>query len=195
MARGAVRATVGFTASRVADWTQLLETTTSVRGTKTRPGRSVAKLTMTNKNINQTIEKYDWAKLFISTGDARSIPERICGLISAANEPEAKHWYFLLEDYVVVQGGVYEAALPSIDLLITALKYCTISGVATAYIYELFYQILHGVADVDAIRRGNCFEVDKCKELVGQNLELLRCKCTPEAVEILNLILKELPHN
>ncbi len=146
---------------------------------------------MTSNFIDQTIEKYDWSRLFTSTGDACAIPERLRGLISAATEPEALHWYNLLEDYIVVQEGVYESALPSIDVLLAAINNCQITNIAIVYIYDLIYQVIHGVTALDAIRRGNSGESDACKALVLPHLTLLQSKCVPEAEEILGLIMNE----
>jgi len=146
---------------------------------------------MTNTDVEQVIKKYPWGTLYTSTGDACDIPERLRGLIASTTEVEAEHWYFLLENYIVVQGGVYESALPCIDVLLTAIKHCKLSNMAIVFIYELFYQIIHGVTDIDSIRRGNPFEAERCKTQVLQHLEALRSKCVPEAAELLRLIINE----
>ncbi len=64
--------------------------------------------------IESAVKAFAWDKSHTSIGDASFVPERLVGLVSAKDENDAEYWYNLLENYVVVQGSVFESALPSL---------------------------------------------------------------------------------
>ena len=150
--------------------------------------RTLAATTMIDNAISQAIDQYDWGSLRTSTGDACDIPNRLCKLVYSTTEDEARKWYDLLEDYIVVQGGVYDAALPSLNVLIVALMHYKPTVIATTYIFDLVFQVVDGTADLDTIRNGRGAVVDECIQVVKDNLSLLQSRSCAESELTLNLI-------
>ena len=144
-------------------------------------------MTVPKGRLDEVINLYDWGLLRTSTGNASSIPERLCGLIFATQSDDVQRWYWLLENFIVVQGYVYDSALPSLHVLIVALNLNHISARAKLFIYELIYQIVNGYADNDPLH-GNISIVDTCREFVGQHLKTLSERATPETDELLQSI-------
>lgn len=144
-------------------------------------------MTVPNEKYDEVILLYDWCRLHTSIGDARNIPERLSGLISATQSDNVERWYWLLENFVVVQGYVYDSALPSVHVIIEALKHCNVSTCAKLFLYELIYQIVNGYAGNDPLH-GNLSVADKCRELVGQHLNTLSERSTQETDELLQSI-------
>ena len=148
-----------------------------------------------NNKLGAAIDQYNWGLLRTLSGDARSIPERLCGLISSSSEVDVKHWYWLLENHIVVSGGVFESALPSINVLMTALETCSMSRLAKGYTYELIYQIVNGCSDIEAIRRGNGSIASECKEYVKLHINTLIMNSSHDTDELLQLIKARVLHS
>ena len=62
----------------------------------------------------------DWKTLKVSYGDGSHIPEAIKSLCSPDQE-ERERAYWLLDNFIIVQGRLYEAAYYCIDELVNSL--------------------------------------------------------------------------
>src|SRR5256885_12610401 len=78
----------------------------------------------TNNDRMWEIERYNWSILRAS-GNASGVPHAIRSLLAAASEDEADRWYWKIDNTVIVQGALYEAALPTIRCLIVGLPICS----------------------------------------------------------------------
>lgn len=106
-------------------------------------------------------ERYDWSKLR-SMGSASSVPQAIVKLQNAASEQEAQDAYWRIDNTVVVQGSLYEAALPAAACAVSALPRC--STPARPWLLELLVQLSTGQPDPIEIQAGN----EKLQELCIQ---------------------------
>lgn len=69
----------------------------------------------------EKINEIDWKGLRQAHGDARQVPEAIKGLISE-EEQVRRQSYWLLDNYVVLQSDLYEAALYVVPFLLEILS-------------------------------------------------------------------------
>jgi len=87
------------------------------------------------------LERFDWASLRSANSAAR-IGASIEALRTAESDDAARDAYWRIDNEVIVQGQLYEAAVPTACCLVTALGACTAS--ARARIVELLYQLATG---------------------------------------------------
>jgi hypothetical protein len=94
-------------------------------------------------------ERYDWSRLDAAQGTSASIvPEALEALRTATSEDAAREAYWRLDNTVVVQGRLFEAALPTAACIITILGSST-SEVARVRLVELLEQISGGETQPD----------------------------------------------
>jgi len=86
------------------------------------------------------MDKINWSKLKQANGNASHIPSALEKLKSP-NPAQRKEAYWLLENYIVVQGGIYEAAYYTIPFLIELIEQRS-NGKLEAY--NLLIEILAG---------------------------------------------------
>ena len=103
-------------------------------------------------------ERYDWASLR-AMGSAVTVPKALQRILESTNEAEATSAYWLIDNVVVVQGSLYEAALPAAACLVVALAHCGLP--ARPKILELLVQIGAGKPDPSEIAAGNHSETDR----------------------------------
>jgi len=97
-------------------------------------------------------ERHEWGKLR-AMGSARQVPAALKRLIEASSADEARKHYWQVDNCVVVQGSLYEAALPMATCLVSILHRC--SRVARPNVLELLAQISGGEVDPSEERLGN----------------------------------------
>jgi hypothetical protein len=88
--------------------------------------------------VSWEAERYDWSALRAS-GSARGVPDAIRALQMAASEQEAERAYWRIDNTVVVQGALFEAALPTAACVVGVLPRC--SEAARSWVLELLVQI------------------------------------------------------
>jgi hypothetical protein len=117
-------------------------------------------------------------------GDASGVPQALEALRVATAEEEARDAYWRIDNTVVVQGALFDAALPTAACVVTVLAAST--SVARPFLLELLQQISDGeppegnqdlaVAINEEVRRGfgiyaallqygNDFERELCVDL------------------------------
>jgi hypothetical protein len=114
-------------------------------------------------------DRYDWANLR-SSESAIGIPDAILGLQRATTEDEADRAYWKIDNEVIVQGALYEAALPTIRCLLSALLDCT--DTARPKIIELLFQLGNGEPDSSEIALGNIDLDSLCRREVWRGTPL-----------------------
>ena len=139
-------------------------------------------------SVWRVIQSYDWTKSYTMGGDAGDVPENLCGLICSLDDETAERWYTLLHNRIVSQESVFESALPSVHVLIEAVRTCSMTDDAKAEVYWLIYQIVNGETDGEAVDRGNAQVAEQCRSLVRDNIEVLTShstECTEEVMSFL----------
>jgi hypothetical protein len=113
--------------------------------------------------------RYDWGSLRSSESASR-IPEAIFQLQHAITEEEADRAYWRIDNEVIVQGALYEAALPTIMCLVSALVECT--DTARPKIIELLFQLGNGEPHSSEIALGNTELDSLCRREVCRGMPL-----------------------
>lgn len=93
--------------------------------------------------VLRMLDAVDWASKAVQMGTAKNVPHALLGLLSPdAKQRERAYWK--LDNHVVVQGTLYEAAYFVIPILIQMLHECPAFG--KPEIYELLIQLACGWA-------------------------------------------------
>ena len=90
-------------------------------------------------------ERYDWANLKGAGKAPTGVPLALEMLRTAASEKDADDAYWQIDNTVVVQGALYESALPTAACIVTMLATCT--PVSRIRVLELLDQISGATAE------------------------------------------------
>jgi hypothetical protein len=90
------------------------------------------------------IERYDWAHLR-AMGSAAGVPAAIEALCRASSKAQSDDAYWRIDNVVVVQGRLFEAAFPTTVCLTSGLRTC--SSVSQPDVLELLVQLGNGTPD------------------------------------------------
>lgn len=101
-------------------------------------------------------------------GQADRVGETLLALLSARDPSEVESAYWGLENHVVVQGGVYDSAVPVTRVLVAALLEDRPLWVRIS-ILDLLFQILSG-ATVET--SPDCDLIEECKHIASGGLWL-----------------------
>jgi hypothetical protein len=121
----------------------------------------------------------DWAALRTAHGNAAHVPDALAGLRSDADDVRAAA-YWQLDNHVVLQGNLFEAAPFVADELLRMLT-GELSGPTKVRVYQLLYEIRNGYApDVDTVDRGGRSVPlrQTCQDVVDGALPLYRTDLT-----------------
>ncbi|NHZ94483.1 hypothetical protein [Massilia sp. CCM 8734] len=139
------------------------------------------------------IARCPWQQLRIMGGSAVNIPDALHQLLGAATPADCEDAYWKLENRVVVQGQLFEAAQFVVPVLLAALLEPRLSHV-TISVLELLLQIVLGESHEDELALGAPDLGDKCRERARQGLwvlygELMRGNrdCAREVIEAIEL--------
>jgi hypothetical protein len=113
----------------------------------------------------------DWQALREASGNARDIPDAVLALAAADSEPKASEAYWRLDNNVVVQGQLFECALPLVSVIL-ALLAGDLPEPARPRLLELLYQIVVGRTAVSEFERGNRDLAERCRTEVVKGLWL-----------------------
>ena len=118
------------------------------------------------------MEKIDWNKIKTAHGTAENIPKALEKLKSE-NYEERKNGYWELDNNVIVQSDLYEAAYYIIEPLIEILK----KDYENGFIIELLTEISLGYApeDIKIKNNGKNISLKKsCEEKLKENIDELK---------------------
>lgn len=104
-------------------------------------------------------EQFDWASLRSANG-AEGVPNAILKLINASSLEEADDAYWKIDNEVVVQGALFEAATSVAWCLACGLLHCT--DLARPFLLELLVQLCSGEAHPTEVRLGNSTIAENC---------------------------------
>lgn len=88
----------------------------------------------------------DWSRLRTAHGTAAHVPSALRALADAIDEPAVSEAYWKLDNYVVLQGTLYESAWYVIPFLLAMLS-TSRSTAQKAATYDLLIEIARGVPD------------------------------------------------
>jgi hypothetical protein len=73
--------------------------------------------------VSVELSRHDWGSLATVEGTADGVPAAVAALVAATTREQAKHVYSesSLDNVVVVQGNLYQAAVPLVSVLCAAL--------------------------------------------------------------------------
>ncbi len=120
----------------------------------------------------ENINSVDWDSLKQAHGTSGHVPASLLGLISDdPNLQMASYWK--LENYILVQSDLYEAAYYVIPFLIEILK--SDNHTAKKYAYELIYEIANGHApeSLKCVHDGEEVSLSNaCRQAIGAEIDL-----------------------
>ena len=99
--------------------------------------------------LDDTISSVPWHDIKVASGSAEQVPEALLGLQSPDEETRNRS-YWRLDNEVVLQSDLYEAAYYVIPILIQMLE-DKVAG--RARIYDLLYEIGNGYAPATTLCR------------------------------------------
>lgn len=118
------------------------------------------------------IDKINWTLLKQAHGESSHVPKAIKGLVSP-NPKEQEDSYWKLDNYVVLQGDLYQAAFYVIPFLIEILKSTSFNG--RKYVYDLLFEIANGYAVEEVLCNYNGKDyplTEVCKKSIADNFKI-----------------------
>ena len=119
------------------------------------------------------LDRWDWSGLRQATGGASHVPAAIRALLSSASPDDLDEPYWLLENHVVSQGRLYQAALPVVSVLIAALTCADRPIWVRTGLLDLLFQLVNGTADESEVGIGEQDLALACKQAARQGLWVL----------------------
>lgn len=120
--------------------------------------------------MNWEIQSYHWSSLR-ANGDSAAIPAALVALQHASSEQDALRAYWQIDNVVVVQGALFEAALPTANALLIGLTSCTLT--ARPHLLELLVQLTSGETAPSEIDHGNDQLAARCRGVLPGGLSVL----------------------
>lgn len=117
--------------------------------------------------------RLDWSLIREADGPATDVPVALRDLLSAKSPEEADDAYWRLENHVVVQGQLFEAAKFAVPILMAALVKADRPRHVRIGVLELLFQIVNGVPHEEEVVRGFADLGDRCKSEARDGLWLL----------------------
>jgi hypothetical protein len=108
-------------------------------------------------------ERYDWSQLRASR-TARDVPSAINALLGASNEEDADRAYWKIDNVVVVQGSLFEAAIPTTACLLVGLVQC--NEIARPRVLELLVQLTAGEDSPEEVKLGRQGIAEECARML-----------------------------
>lgn len=122
--------------------------------------------------VEVELQRTDWSGVREAAGPATAIPEAIRSLLGAATPEETQPPYWKLENHVVLQGQLFEAAAVVVPVLLAALVDERPRHVRIALL-DLLFQIVSGEPHLDEIERGVENLTETCRARAREGLWLL----------------------
>lgn len=128
-----------------------------------------------SKNILVECEilQYNWSAMMEISGPATEIPQAIRELLDASCPDEAAKAYWKLENHVVVQGSLFEAAVCTVSVICASLAYGSRPKWVMIELLELLFQIVCGESHADEVARGLGDLGERCRTEASKSLWIL----------------------
>jgi hypothetical protein len=128
---------------------------------------------MSSKSLVELeLERHDWGSLREIAGSAEAVPDALRGLLAARAPAEIDRFYWRLENRVVAQGGLYQAALPVVSVLLAAL----VEGIPSTVkgsVLDLLFEIVAGSPTQEEVEAGNAGLGEACRDAAREGLWLI----------------------
>ena len=115
-------------------------------------------------------ESPDWSRRRSIVGGAEFVPDAVARMVRAANAADASLAYWELDNRVVVQGRLFEAAAWTARAVAVAICRDTPSVFGLSRALDLLVEIAAGEADQSEIAEGNTGLGSQCRHELGQYL-------------------------
>jgi hypothetical protein len=119
------------------------------------------------------LERWDWTRLRQAGGNAGHVPGAIRALLNSRSPEELDEPYWKLENHIVVQGRLYQAALPAVSVLIAALACPERPDWVRIGLLDLLFQLVNGTSDESEVANGLGDLAITCKQAARQGLWVL----------------------
>lgn len=103
-------------------------------------------------------------------GSASGVPSALADLQAATSPMAANDAYWGIDNVVVVQGSLYEAAVPAAACAVLALYQST--PVARPFVLELLGQLGMGTADPSEVAAGNAHLQKQCIQQLSRGVAM-----------------------
>ena len=141
--------------------------------------------------VDLELDRIDWTQIQDASGSATSTPSNFRLLLAATNSEEIKSTYWKLENHVVVQGRLYEAADRLVPAICASLVAPNRSLLVRTWVIELLFQICNGYDAVDGKPKGiavNEFAIS-CKKIAKNALWLLYGELAKQEIKIVESLI------
>lgn len=122
-----------------------------------------------NSGSSWEMSRIPWRNLR-SAGNSDDVPKAIEALQAAPDEESALKAYWKIDNVVIVQGALYEAAEPAARCLLQCLLRC--SSAARRHVLELLVQLGSGEPSEVELRSGNSALAARCRAEVARGYHL-----------------------
>ena len=119
------------------------------------------------------LARWDWSRLRQATGPATHVPGSIRAMLSAATPDELDEYYWELENHVVIQGRLFQAAPPVVAVLMAALTCAERPSWVRIGVLDLLFQLVIGTSHESEIANGSHLLGATCKKTVRHGLWVL----------------------
>ena len=126
-----------------------------------------------NLLVECEISQYDWTAMMEADGPATKIPLAIWELLDASSPEDAVKAYWKLENHVVVQGSLFEAAVSTVSVICASLVLGPRPKWVMIQLLELLFQIVSGESHSDEVKRGLSDLGERCRAEASKSLWLL----------------------
>ena len=123
-------------------------------------------------------EAPDWHHLRSVVGTAEFVPDAVTRMVHAANVEDASSAYWELDNRVVVQGQLFEAAACTARAVAIAICQGEASAMGLTRALDLLVEISAGEADHSELALGNAALGDVCRAELRQYLPCFRSLVT-----------------
>lgn len=119
------------------------------------------------------LARWDWSRLRQATGHAGHVPGSIRAMLRSGSPDELDERYWELENHVVIQGRLFQAAPPVVSVLMAALTCRERPGWVRVGILDLLFQLVIGTSHESEIANGSLLLGATCKKAARHGLWVL----------------------
>ena len=117
--------------------------------------------------------RWDWARLRQATGHAGHVPDSIRAMLKAGTPDELDERYWELENHVVIQGRLFQAAPPVVSVLMASLSCAERPDWVRVGLLDLLFQLVIGTSHESEIANGAHLLGPTCKKAARHGLWVL----------------------
>ncbi|WP_143020363.1 hypothetical protein [Sinosporangium album] len=119
--------------------------------------------------VQAELERYNWDSIRVITGKATEVPGGVQRMLTGYTEDQVSGAYWELENRVVVQGQLFEAAQYVVPALIVGLLE-DLARPARHATLELLFQIVSGESHLSEVERGLPDLGESCRQRAREGL-------------------------